>query len=119
MWLVRFLPFRALAAIGEAMGCVVFWLIPERRKVTRVNLAKCFPQLERGERERSRARTSAPSCAASSTARILWWSAPERVAALVRLEGFEHLQALAGQRVVLLGPTFVGLDAGGIRLAKQ
>ena len=39
MWLVRFLPFRAVAAIGEATGSVVFWLIPKRRKVTRVNLA--------------------------------------------------------------------------------
>ena len=51
MWLVRFLPFRAVAAIGEAMGSVVFWLIPERRKVTRVNLAKCFPHWSEEKRE--------------------------------------------------------------------
>ena len=45
MWLAHFLPFRALAALGEAIGSLVFWLIRERRRVTRINLAKCFPRM--------------------------------------------------------------------------
>ena len=119
MWLVRFLPFRAVAAIGEAMGSAVFWLIPERRKVTRVNLAKCFPGWS-GEKREAIARAHFRAFLRSFIDRgILWWSAPERVEALVQLEGFEHLQALAGQRIVILAPHFLGLDAGGIRLAKQ
>jgi KDO2-lipid IV(A) lauroyltransferase len=52
MWLVRFLPFRAVAAIGGAIGSAMFWLIPERRHVTRVNLAKCFPTMDPAEREK-------------------------------------------------------------------
>src|SRR5205085_1155077 len=38
MWLIHWLPFRALAAIGNAIGAALFWLIPERRRVTRINL---------------------------------------------------------------------------------
>ena len=45
MWLIHWLPFRALAAIGNGVGVVLFWLIPERRRVTRINLEKCFPQM--------------------------------------------------------------------------
>ncbi len=119
MWLARFLPFRAVAAIGEAMGSALFWLIPERRRVTRINLAKCFPNWSEAERE-AIARAHFRAFMRSFMDRgILWWSRPERVEALVAIEGFEHLQALAGQRVVLLAPHFLGLDAGGVRLSKQ
>jgi KDO2-lipid IV(A) lauroyltransferase len=119
MWVVRFLPFRAVAAIGEALGSVLYWLIAERRRVTRVNLAKCFPHLPERERE-AIARAHFRAFVRSLLDRgILWWSPPERVERLVALEGFEHLQALAGERIVLLAPHFLGLDAGGVRLAKQ
>jgi KDO2-lipid IV(A) lauroyltransferase len=119
MWVVRLLPFRAVAAIGEALGSVLFWLIPERRRVTRINLAKCFPHLSEAERE-AIARAHFRAFVRSLLDRgILWWSRPARVERLVQLEGFEHLQALAGEKVVILAPHFLGLDAGGIRLAKQ
>lgn len=119
MWLVHFLPFRAVAAIGEALGAVFFWLIPERRRVTRINLAKCFPHLSEKKREQL-ARAHFRAFVRSFIDRgILWWAPPERVQALVDLEGFEHLQAVAGKPVILLAPHFVGLDAGGIRLSKD
>jgi KDO2-lipid IV(A) lauroyltransferase len=87
--------------------------------VTRINLAKCFP--DRSEREREAiARAHFRAFMRSFMDRgILWWSRPERVEQLVQIEGFEHLQALAGKRVVLLAPHFLGLDAGGVRLSKQ
>ena len=50
MWLIHWLPFRALAALGNGIGAVAFWLIPERRRVTRLNLQKCFPDLSATER---------------------------------------------------------------------
>jgi KDO2-lipid IV(A) lauroyltransferase len=119
MWLTHFLPFRAVAAIGEALGSVVFWLIPERRKVTRINLAKCFPDLPEVEREALARRHFRLFVRSVIERGILWWASPERVEELVQLEGFEHLQALAGQRIVILAPHFLGLDAGGVRLSKQ
>ena len=80
MWLVHFLPFaRARGARQRASGAVVFWLIAERRQVTRINLAKCFPQMPPRERERSRARTSALSAARFFERGILWWAPRERI----------------------------------------
>jgi KDO2-lipid IV(A) lauroyltransferase len=118
MWLAHFLPFRAVRALGEALGAVMFWLIPERRKVTRINLAKCFPELPGAQREKL-ARAHFRAFVRTVIDRgILWWGSPERVEKLVQLEGLEHLQD-AGERVVILAPHFLGLDAGGIRLSKQ
>jgi Kdo2-lipid IVA lauroyltransferase/acyltransferase len=111
MWLIHFLPLAVVAAIGNALGALLYWLIPERRRVTRINLAKCFPQMQEAERERL-ARASFRAFARSFLERgILWWAPTARVARLVRVEGVEHLKALSTNRVVLFGPHFVGLDA--------
>lgn len=111
MWLIHFLPLAVVAAIGNAVGTLLYWLIPERRRVTRINLEKCFPQMKAAEREKL-ARASFRAFARSFLERgILWWAPTRRVARLVRVEGVEHLKALGHSRVVLFGPHFVGLDA--------
>jgi len=119
MWLVHFLPFRGVAAVGSALGAAAFWLIPERRHVTRINLAKCFPQLDERSRERI-ARAHFRAFGRSFFDRgILWWAPRSRVRRLVHVEGIEHLRALAGRRVVILAPHFVGLDAAPPRLLEE
>jgi len=116
LWLIHFLPFRAVAAIGSVAGALLFWLIAERRRVTRVNLAKCFPDMPRAERERlARAHFRAAGRSVVDHA-LLWWAPRERIGRLVRIEGLEHLRALGGAPVVLFVPHFVGLDAGATRL---
>jgi KDO2-lipid IV(A) lauroyltransferase len=119
MWLAHFLPFRAVAAIGEALGSVMFWLIPERRRVTRVNLEKCFPGMDRAKRERL-ARAHFRAFVRSFIDRgILWWAPRERVQRFITVEGHEHLQALAGKPIIVLGPHFLGLDAAGSGLSMH
>jgi KDO2-lipid IV(A) lauroyltransferase len=123
LWLIHFLPLRVIAAIGSATGSLLFWLIPQRREVTRVNLAKCFPALGAAERESlARAHFRAISRAFFDHA-VLWWASRARIEQLVRIEGLEHLRAAmgtpGGAPVILLVPHFVGLDAGAIRLACE
>jgi KDO2-lipid IV(A) lauroyltransferase len=123
LWLMHFLPSRAIAAIGSATGALLFWLIPERRAVTRVNLAKCVPALGAAQRDSlARAHLRAISRAFFDHA-LLWWAPRERIERLVRIEGLEHLRAATGTPggapVILLVPHFVGLDAGAIRLACE
>jgi len=119
MWLVRFLPFRAVAAIGEGLGAALFWLMPARRRVVRINLEKCFPAMPAAGRERL-ARAAFRAFFRSFVDRgVLWWSSRGRIARFVRFEGMEHLKALEGKRVILLAPHFVGLDAAVTRLAMD
>ena len=120
LWLTHFLPFSIIAAIGSAAGAVLYWLIPERRRVTRVNLAKCFPGMRPAERERlARAHFRALARAFVDHA-LLWWAPRARIERLVRIEGLEHLRSAMGKPggapAILFVPHFVGLDAGVTRL---
>ena len=116
MWLVHGLPFRVLARIGDAVGTLLYWLIPERRRVTRINLAKCFPDMAPAERERLARAAFRAFCRSFVDRAVLWWGSPERIKRMVRVEGLEHLDA-AGPRVIVLAPHFAGLDAAGIRVS--
>jgi len=116
MWLIHFLPLGAQAAIGNALGSLLFWLIPERRRVTRINLAKCFPRMDPAARERL-ARAHFRAFTRSFVERgLLWWAPRARIERLIRLEGLEHLRALGDTPAILFVPHFVGLDAGGTRI---
>ena len=119
MWLAHFLPLGLLARLGSAAGTLAFWLIPERRRVARINLARCFPQMPERERERL-ARAHFRAFGRSFVERgLLWWAPRSRIERLVRIEGLENLHALRGQPVILLAPHFVGLDAGATRLTCE
>ena len=119
VWLLHFLPLPAIAAVGNALGSLAFWLIPERRRVTRINLEKCFPEMEPSQRERiARAHFRAAGRTIVDLG-VLWWARRERVERMVRVEGLEHLRALGTTPSILLAPHFVGVDIGGSRLGAE
>jgi KDO2-lipid IV(A) lauroyltransferase len=119
MWLIHFLPLGLQAAIGNALGALLYWLIAERRRVTRINLAKCFPAMAPAARERL-ARAHFRAFTRSFIERgLLWWAPRARLERLIRLEGLEHLRALGDTPAILFVPHFVGLDAGGTRITSE
>jgi len=117
VWLLRLLPLKVVSTVGSAAGALLYWVIAERRRVIRVNLAKCFPQMPPQERERLARGHFRAFCRAMVEHGILWWSSRARIERLVRLEGLEHLRALDGKPVILFAPHFVGLDATLQRLS--
>jgi len=119
MWLVRFLPYSVISIIGNATGDVVYWLIPERRRVTRVNLEKCFPAMKAGEREILARAHFRAFCRSFVDRALLWWAPRARIERLVRIEGLDELLALKGAPAILFAPHFVGLDAGFTRLTCE
>jgi KDO2-lipid IV(A) lauroyltransferase len=119
MWLIHLLPLGLQAAIGNAIGRAMFWLVRSRRRVTRINLAKCFPRMDPAARERL-ARAHFRAFARSFVERgILWWAPRARIERLIRVQGLEHVRALAGTPVILFVPHFVGLDAAATRLGCE
>ena len=120
-WLLHFLPLPVLAAIGNALGGVLFRLGDRRRDVVRINLGLCFPELAAADREklaRDHFRVLGRSILERS---VLWWGSRERLERMIRIEGTEKLRAQldAGRPVILLAPHFVGLDAGGVAVAMR
>ena len=119
VWLLHFLPLRAIAAVGNALGGLAFWLIPERRRVTRINLERCFPEMEPARREQIARAHFRAACRTIVDLGVLWWAPRERVERMVRVEGLEHLRALGSTPSILLAPHFVGVDIGGSRLGAE
>lgn len=119
LWLIHFLPFRTIVAIGNGVGLLLYALSAERRRVGAVNLKLCFPEL--GDVERKKllrdhfkmfGRGLIERC-------ILWWSSAEYIRSLIRVEGVEHFEAVKNQSAILLTPHFVGMDAGGQWIAQH
>jgi KDO2-lipid IV(A) lauroyltransferase len=119
MWVARLLPAPLLAAAGNAVGLVMYWLVRERREVTRINLEKCFPDLDAARRETLARRHFRAFCRSFVERGLLWWSSRGRIERLVRIEGREHLEALQGRPAVVFAPHFVGLDAALARLSLE
>ena len=117
MWLVRLLPLRVQAWIGGAIGMALFWLIPERRKVTRINLGKCFPSQSAAEREQLARAHFRVFTRAFLEQGITWWSSPERIREVVQVEGMEHLKGHA--KTIVFSPHFVGFEATLARLGLE
>ncbi len=119
LWLLRLLPLRLLAAIGNGFGLLLYALGRERRNVCLVNLARCLPELGVPEREALARRQFQAFARAFLERAILWWGSPARIRRLVRIEGMEHFEAVRGGPLILLAPHFVGLDMGAARLMQE
>lgn len=119
LWLLHFLPFRVLVAIGNGVGVLLYLLAAKRRRIGDINLRLCFPYMTE-EMRAALLREHFKMFARGLVERcILWWSSTERISSLIRVEGVEHFAAIQGQPAILLTPHFVGMDAGGQWVAQH
>jgi len=119
MWLIHFLPLGAQAAIGNAIGGALYALAGSRRRVTLLNLERCFPRMDPAERERL-ARAHFRALVRSFIERgLLWWAPRPRLERLIRVEGLAHARALGGEAAIFLVPHFVALDACATRITME
>ncbi len=120
-WLLHWLPLPVLNLLGQGFGLLLYPLARARRKVVLTNLRLCFPQLDEVARRRLARQHFALLGASLFSRSLLWWSRPERLRRIVRIEGLQHLRALQqqGRAVLLLAPHFLGLDMAGTRLALE
>ncbi|MFA6920489.1 MAG: lipid A biosynthesis acyltransferase [Gallionella sp.] len=119
LWLIHFLPFRVIVAIGNGAGSLLYLLAAERRRVGNINIKLCFPGMSEQARSillRNHFKMFTRSLIERS---ILWWASAVRINSLIRVEGIEHFNAIQGQPAILLTPHFVGMDAGGQWVAQQ
>ena len=101
--LFALLPWRAVQAVGAAIGWIM-WKTPNRsREVVRINLAKCFPQMDPAERERLVGQSLKDIGKSLTESACAWIWPAERSIALVReVEGLEVLKdALASGKGVV------------------
>jgi KDO2-lipid IV(A) lauroyltransferase len=117
LWLVHFLPMRWIGAIGAALGSVLYRF--GRGRVTRVNLALCFPEMSEKARHDLGLRHFRMLGRNAVELSIMVWGSSEELLRLIRVEGIEHLKAAEGRPIIALAPHFIGLNMGGIRVAYE
>lgn len=119
LWLVHFLPFRVIVALGNGLGILLHAVGKERRQVALINLRLCFPEMKEEAREKL-VRAHFKMFARGALERtVLWWGSAERIRKLIRVEGIEHFEAIKNKSSILLTPHFVGMDAGGQWIAQE
>lgn len=100
------LPFRVVQAIGAGIGWLL-WRLPTReRRVSRDNLARCYPERSaRWQRQQLR-RSLIETGKTLGEALWLWHSSPERALSCVReVRGREHLERGLGSSSGLIFAT--------------
>ncbi|MFT7724223.1 MAG: lipid A biosynthesis acyltransferase [Roseateles sp.] len=119
VWLLSWLPFRAVSALGWLLGNLVYLLPTSRRHIGEVNLRLCLPALDEAARARLLRRHFVAIVQMLLEYGYGWFASRERLKRLVRIDGLEHLQALAGRNVILMMPHFTGLDLAGLRVSLE
>lgn len=101
--LFALLPWRAVQALGNAIGWLM-WKLPNRsREVARINLDKCFPELTNAERERLLRESLQQIGKTFTESACAWiWPADKTLHLVKQVEGLEVLeQALASGKGVV------------------
>ena len=117
LWLAHFLPLPWIGAIGAALGSVIYLF--GRGRVTRINLALCFPEMTPKERYELGRRHFRMLGRNAVELGIMVWGSEEELLRLIHVEGIEHLKAAEGRPIIALAPHFIGLNMGGIRVAYE
>lgn len=119
LWLLHFLPFRVLVAIGNALGWLLYRLAKERRRVGEINLRLCFPDRSEAWREQVLREHFKMFVRGFFERSILFWASPERICSLIRVEGIEHFNSIKDKPAIFLTPHFIGLDIAGSWISQQ
>jgi KDO2-lipid IV(A) lauroyltransferase len=118
---VALLPLPFIAAVGAMLGELLYFVMPRRRHIARINIRACFPELSRHDQcKLVRAHFRAFAQAALATP-IAWWGSKHRLQRLVRIPQRAIFdQALAsGRPVILLVAHFVAIELCGVALAPD
>ena len=108
-----FLPLAVQAALGRALGALLYRVARARRRIALRNVELCLPGLSPRER-RALVREHFGWLVRSILERgLLWYASPERLRRLIRVEGDVGLAERSERPVMWLVPHFVALDVAG------
>ena len=104
--LFALLPWRAVQAVGAAIGWLM-WKLPNRsREVARINLAKCFPALSAVERKALLGRALMDIGRTFTESACAWiWPAQKSIDLVREVEGLQVLQAALASGKGVVGIT--------------
>lgn len=108
------LPVGLLLGIGAALGAFAGQILRGRRRIVRVNIALCFPELDAAAREQRVNAHFRDLGIGVFEAMLAWFASDARLAVRGEVVGLEHLRAAQadGSGVLLLTGHFTTLELG-------
>lgn len=119
VWLLSWLPFKAISALGWLVGHLIASIPSSRRHIGQVNLRRCLPDWTEADRSRLLRRHFVAMVQMLLEYGYCWFASPERLRRLMRIEGLQHLKQHEGRPVILMMPHFTGLDLAGLRVSLE
>jgi KDO2-lipid IV(A) lauroyltransferase len=113
-WLIRgflrlmsWLPLPLNHAVGSIIGCVAYWFPTRVRRITEINIERCFTELDARQRRQLVRQSLREAGKTLSEMGILWYRQPRRVLKLIRqLSGIDYIEQAhqAGKGILFLTP---------------
>lgn len=118
-WLIAQLPFGVQIRIGQLLGWLSYHLAQERRRVCRINIALCFPELDARQQEKLVRDTFISNGIGIMEVAMAWCRDPADFRRRVTISGLDNLQAAseAGKGVLLVCAHFTTLEFAGSLLS--
>jgi Kdo2-lipid IVA lauroyltransferase/acyltransferase len=114
---MRWLPLSWVRAISRVLGRLLYRL--GRKRVTLINLAKCFPEKSEAERHAIGLGVFQNLAAATLDLGRLWYAPVDEAVGHVKLIDKHLMDAWRGKvPIIVLAPHFVGLDIGGAKFSQ-
>jgi KDO2-lipid IV(A) lauroyltransferase len=114
LWLLHWLPLPVLGRIGNAVGWLMYYAIPKRRKIALINLRLAMPELSEPERVAIAKRHFMRYSRSILERSLLWWAPIPRLRRLIHIEPAVPQAEMESGPTILLCPHFVCLDVAGV-----
>jgi KDO2-lipid IV(A) lauroyltransferase len=114
LWLLHWLPLPILGRIGNGVGWLMYYAIPKRRKIARINLRLCMPELTEAQRVDLAKRHFMAYSRSILERSLIWWAPLERVHRLIDIVPAVPEAQMKDGPTILFCPHFVCLDVGGV-----
>lgn len=120
--LLAFTPYSWKQPVGKALGNLMYWLAPKRRRLAKANIALCFGDKTETERQTLLTQHFESLGIGLMEMGMVWWGQHKRdhdhafERSLVRFIGKEHLLNAQAQNkgVLILAPHFTTLEVTGL-----
>ncbi len=119
--LIALLPYPVLYRIGEWLGVLMYKLAKQRTRIARINIQKCFPDLDSNQQELLVKENMLSTGIGMLETAMLWFGPPRKWDEMVEIEGLEHLEEAKnqGKGGLLLAFHLTTLEIGGSLLGLQ
>jgi KDO2-lipid IV(A) lauroyltransferase len=114
LWLLALLPLPLLRLLGAGLGELFHALVPSRRRIVRINLRLCLPELTEEQRRRLARRHFRALGMGLFEVPVAWFASDRRLRRVSQIVGAEHMrQARAdGSGILLLTGHFSTMELG-------